>query len=317
MVEVVTPLMWQLAALVGFTLTSADGRAIVEWHDGKGRICPMELAPGAPVPPPPPPVDPAAPPAPPPPAWPPAPACLDFGVDNTRIGGAVWRVVDLTDTRLEKPPIAEITWTDAIHATVVLFVPPPPRGFRVPGDFVPPPNTEIAVGLADVARPPSPHLEVVSADTHWKFLPTGVVQAELPLVPGAGVLPVVPAPEAPKPAPKPKPGEPPPTELVATPVPGYWEPAALDCDRAAFTWVFEPLVEAIPVPDPNPPKPAPKPKPKPGEVVPPPPPPPEPVVWMVRLAPSPAWTTGNPVACGDADNGHWNGVKVAPPAPAP
>ncbi|MBA2319563.1 MAG: hypothetical protein H0V89_00275, partial [Deltaproteobacteria bacterium] len=50
MPEVVTPLMWQLAALAGFTLTSADGRAIVEWKDGKGRICPSELAPGSPAP---------------------------------------------------------------------------------------------------------------------------------------------------------------------------------------------------------------------------------------------------------------------------
>jgi hypothetical protein len=304
--EVVTPLMWQLA-MAGFTLDSADGRAIVEWADGHGRICPAELAPGAPIPPPPPPVDPAAPPVPPPPVWPPPPACVAFDVSNTRIAGAVWRVIDPTDTRLEKPALAEITWSDAIHAKVVLFVPPPPRGFKVPKDFVPPPPTEIEVGLPDVSRPPAPVKELASADAHWKLLPTGIISAELPLEPGAGVLPVLPAPEPPKPAPKLKAGEPRPTEVIATPVPGWWEAAAVGCDRAAFAWMFRPLLAAVPVPDPNPPKPAPKPKEPPA----PPAPPPEPVVWMYSI-PDARWTSANAAACGDADNGHWTGVRALP-----
>lgn len=348
--DLVVPLVWQLATLTPFTLVAPDGAPVLEWTaeiqgpapgeqghppiPASGLLCP----PGAPWPEPP---DPATTPVPVDPKAPlPWPRCLAFpnaGVTPApepppgqggvvaplppqtamlQIAGNTWRWVDPTDKRMEKPALAELTWTDSGNGKLVVFPPPPDpkikpkKGEEPPA---PPPPIEVAVHIPDVSRPTVAGAQE-TADKLWK-LDGATVTATLPMLTGSGTLPVLPATEPPKPAPKPaplKPGEPPPTESITTAVPGSWRLAALGCDRAQVAWAWQPLLVAVPAPPATygapPPKPAPKPKP--GEVV---PPPPVPVAQTLVYRVGGGWTTGTAdPACADPQNPsvHWYGVTI-------
>lgn len=351
---VVVPLLWQLATLTPFALVADDGTPVVEWSAeipapppgteghpalaATGMICPpgvpwvTEAPPTAPPP--------AGTPAPPPvwprciafpnagitPPVPPTPARGAFVDPMTpmlaqlQIAGQTWRWVDPTDAKLEKPALAELTWTDSSHAKLVFYPPPPdPKVKPKKGEELPPPPpaVEVAVHLAETSRPPAPSAARETADKAWK-IDGATLTSTVPMPPGSGVLAVLPAPEPPKPAPRPqplKPGEPIPSEPVTTTIPGTWSLAARDCDRAKPTWTFHPLLVSVPAPPPVPP---PAPKLKAGET--PPPPPPTPVAQTLIYDVAGGWTAGtDDMTCADPANPavKWTGVREAPPVAAP
>ncbi len=344
--DLVVPLVWQLATLTPFTLVAPDGTPVLEWTaeiqgpapgetghpaiPATGLMCP----PGAAWPEPP---DPAVTPIPVDPKAPlPFPRCLAFpnagvtpapepppGRDAVmaplppqiaalQIAGNTWRWVDPADKRLEKPALAELTWTDSANGKLVVFPPPPdPKIKPKKGEELPPPPppVEVLVHLADVSRPTIAAAQE-TPDKLWK-VEGATVTATLPMPPGAGTLAVLPAPEPPKPAPRPvplKPDEQTPFEPLSTAVPGTWELAALGCDRSKIAWAWHPLLVAVPAPPLVPPKPAPKPKP--GEIV---VPPPVPVAQTLVYTVNGGWKAGtDDFACADQENPSvtWYGVRV-------